>query len=177
MRITKKNLKVLIETFLNEQEEDAAAETDTDVDAEPIEDTDDTDGVDDADDTDGVESDAEEEAGSFEKANFVLKLENGKNIKVVGKKENGNLNVKIKVDGEDMTKSFNEKELSALVYARLIAAINEGREELKKNLIMFMKEIQTDLEGMDDEKVIFKLKNNARRFHLQWFKDIVERLS
>lgn len=177
MRITKKNLKVLIETFLNEQEEDAASETDADVDAEPIEDTDDTDGVDDTDDSDGVESEAEEENGSFEKANFVLKLENGKKIKVVGKKENGSLNVKIKVDGEDMTKSFNEKELSALVYARLIAAINEGREELKKNLIMFMKEIQTDLEGMDDEKVIFKLKNNARRFHLQWFKDIVERLS
>lgn len=181
MRITKSQLKSLIENYLKEQEDeniDDAEETD---DTGETDDTAEDDGNDesgeDQPDEDDNEDDADDESGSFEDTEFSIKLENGKKINVNITKNDDTIKAKIIVDDEDMSKSFTPQELSALIYARLTIAIQEGRKELESKLIACLKEIQTDLKDLDDEQIKFKLKSNARRFHLQWFKDIVERLS
>lgn len=181
MRITKSQLKSLIENFLKEQEDENIDDT------EETDDTDNTDGDDsdlpddesgeDQPDEDNNEDDVDDEDGSFKDTEFSVKLENGKKINVNITKTDDKIKAKIIVDNEDMSKSFTPQELSALIYARLTIAIQEGRKELESKLIACLKEIQTDLKDLDDEQIKFKLKNNARRFHLQWFKDIVERLS
>jgi hypothetical protein len=153
MRVTKKQLKIIIESFLIEQEEEEINPEDVAIEdppeAPPEEDN--------QEDSDTNEEEVEEEAQpkfkEFETDEHPVSIGN-KNIfaKVIDK---GIDSVKIySKDSGDRIEGLKNIDISAIMFKTLVQIIQKGGDqEDKKNLINFFRFSQPKLENMKDEEI------------------------
>lgn len=167
MRLTKKQLKIIIENFLLEQEEEEINPEDLEVEEEPEGENAD---AEESGNTDEADEEVEEEVEEEPEAPF-QEFETDEYPVSIGNK---NLFVKVLDKGIDSVKVYSKEsgdrieglkglEISAIMFKTLVQVIQKGGdEEDKKNLINFFRYSQPKLESMSDEEIEKDLAKRER---------------
>jgi hypothetical protein len=167
MRLTKKQLKIIIENFLLEQEEEEINPEDLEVEEEPEgenADAEESGNTDEADEE--VEEEVEEEPEApfqeFETDEYPVSIGNKNLFVKVLDKGIDSIKVYSKETG-DRIEGFKGLEISAIMFKTLVQVIQKGGdEEDKKNLINFFRYSQPKLESMSDEEIEKDLAKRER---------------
>lgn len=167
MRLTKKQLKIIIENFLLEQEEEEINPEDIAIEEEPEDenaDAEESGNTDEADEE--VEEEVEEEPEApfqeFETDEYPVSIGNKNLFVKVLDKGIDSIKVYSKETG-DRIEGFKGLEISAIMFKTLVQVIQKGGdEEDKKNLINFFRYSQPKLESMSDEEIEKDLAKRER---------------
>lgn len=181
MRLTKKQLKIIIENFLLEQEEEEINPEDIAIEEEPEDenaDAEESGNTDEADEeVEEVEEKPEVSFQEFETDEYPVSIGN-KNlfVKVLDK---GIDSVKVySKDTGDRIEGLKGLEISAIMFKTIVQVIQKGGdEEDKKNLINFFRYSQPKLESMSDEEIEKDLAKRERiwKMSLSKLKDKLNR--
>jgi len=186
MRVTKKQLKLIIENYLLEQdampedeefeEEDAAPEEEDVADEEQEEGEGDATPEEEDVADEEPEEDPEEEFQEFETDEYPVVFGDKKVFaKVIGPGIDG---VKVYKDTGDRIEGLKPLEISAIMFKTLVQIIQKGGDkEDKKNLINFFKNSQPKLKTLSDEDVEKDIASKERiwKMSLSKLKDKLNR--
>lgn len=167
MRISKKNLKVLIENFLFEQEGDAPPGAETD---ETEKETPDVD----SSKEDVEEDDEEEQEESFSIDNEDVRFKEGTlSVSFRDLEEDIKVSIKDKSDGEDISSLLKPKHGSAILIKLYRSAQKEKNEDLLNASIHFIKKYHKDLPDDVEETALSEwIKSKNIRYLLIWTREI-----
>jgi len=188
MKLTKKQLKVIIENYLFEQaaapeeEEEEIDPADLEVEAETGDETEPEEGGEDVENEEGGEDveneeEPEPEFQEFETDEYPVSIGNRKVFaKVIDKGINS---VKIySKENNDRIEGLKDIDISAIMFKTLVKIIQKGGdEEDKKNLVNFFRYSQPQLESMSDEEIEKDLAKRERiwKMSLNKLKDKLNR--
>lgn len=167
MKVSKKDLKMLIENFLFEQE-DAPPGAET---SEPEEEVKDVDSSKEETEEDNEEEDQEE---SFSIDNEDVSFKEGTlSVSFRDLEEDIKVSIKDKTDGEDISNLLKPKHGSAVLIKLYRRAQKEKNEELLKSSIHFIKKYHKDLPDDIEEVGLSEwIKSKNIRYLLIWTREI-----